>query len=69
MALTKEQKAAMRVDHGTANQAIGWVIHVNRNGQEREFLECWQQGDLAEWPEFYRWLDKQPKENRDGTHV
>ena len=47
-------------DHGTPNQAIEWVIHVNRGGQEREFLNCWQQGDLTQWPDYYEWLSQQP---------
>lgn len=52
----------MRSDHGTANQAIEWVLHVNRDGQEREFLEVWQQGCAEdEWPDFYEWLDKQAR--------
>ena len=52
---------APRTNHGTANQAVEWVVNVNRDGQERESLSCWQQGNLDEWPEFYVWLDKQPK--------
>lgn len=53
----------VRTWHGTANQAIEWVLHVNRDGQEQEFLSAWQCGDAQEdWPEFYAWLDRQPDE-------
>lgn len=57
---TRQRKAAaIRSYHGTGEQAIHWVIHINCEGQEREFLDAWEQGDLEAWPEFYRWLDKQ----------
>lgn len=49
--------------HGTAQQAIEWVLHVNRDGQEQEFLSAWQTGSAQEeWPEFYDWLETQPDE-------
>lgn len=46
-------------DHGTAQQAIDWVLdHDRSNGLEAEtFLRCWREGRLDEWPEFYEWLD------------
>lgn len=55
--------------HGTASQAIEWVLHVNKDLQHEVFLKSWQEGDAeACWPEFYEWLDKQegPKVG-DGT--
>jgi hypothetical protein len=48
-------------DHGTAQQAIEYAIcyhDPDMLGQEREFLQAWQTGDLSEWPEFYDWLGK-----------
>jgi len=48
-------------DHGTASQAIEWLLNVNRDtdpGNAVEFLRAWQQGNAAtEWPEFYVWLN------------
>lgn len=46
-------------DHGTAEQAIEWALDHNPDGEieAATFLRRWQQGDLAEWPEFYAWLD------------
>lgn len=44
-------------EHGTAQQAIDWLLDVNRDGQEREFLSVWRDGGAwQEWPEFYEWL-------------
>jgi hypothetical protein len=46
-------------DHGTANDAIEFILTAGYDcgpGEEVEFLRAWQQGDLGEWPEFYRWL-------------
>lgn len=51
-----------RDDHGTANQAIDFAIDYTLCDDAATFLRSWQQGDLAEWPEFYTWLDSQ-----DGT--
>lgn len=49
-------------DHGTAMQAINFALdHLSI---ERDtFLKCWREGDLDEWPEFYVWLARQPKED------
>lgn len=59
-----------RSDFGTANQAIEWVLHVNRSGQEHEFLSCWQVGDLSEWPEYLEWLDHLRQSEKDaGTQA
>ena len=45
-------------DHGTAMQAVDFALdHLS---VERDtFLKCWREGDLDEWPEFYRWLANQ----------
>lgn len=52
-------------DHGTAQQAIEWVLHVNNDDHEREFLLAWQEGSARdEWPEFYEWLDEQTPRKR-----
>ena len=46
-------------DHGTANQAIEFAIDWSVCDDATTFLRSWQQGDLDEWPEFYRWLKVQ----------
>lgn len=55
-----ELRAATTGDfHGTANDAIEFVTSGAADcgpGEEVEFLRSWQQGDLAEWPEYYEWL-------------
>lgn len=46
-------------DHGTAIQAIEYATEQYAvMGQEREFLKCWLEGNLDDWPEFYGWLKK-----------
>lgn len=55
------KNVSARIDHGTASQAIEWAVHVNRDAQEWEFLNAWQQGKLDEWPEYYEWLEAQPR--------
>lgn len=50
-------------DHGTANQAINYVLsRADLGCPAKDFLKCWREGDLDEWPEFYVWL----KEQGDG---
>jgi hypothetical protein len=49
-------------DHGTALQAINWVL--NHGGPDARceieaFLKNWMEGNLDEWPEFYAWLAKE----------
>ena len=55
--------------HGTGEQAIAWAVdHVGFEADT--FLRAWQQGDAEkEWPDFYKWLDAQPKLPKvgDGT--
>jgi hypothetical protein len=47
-------------DHGTANDAINYTLSGADLGCPAEdFLRCWREGDLDEWPEFYAWLRKQ----------
>ena len=49
-------------DHGTAEQAIEWVVHESSDSglETHAFLKEWQEGSAeAEWPDFYAWLDKQ----------
>jgi hypothetical protein len=50
-------------DHGTAAQAVKWLLYVNPDHDSAnavEFLRAWDQGDAAaEWPEFYDWLNRQ----------
>lgn len=52
-----------RSNHGTGEQAIDWLLNVNRDSDSMnnmEFLRAWQNGEAEkEWPEFYEWLDKQ----------
>lgn len=44
-------------DHGTANQAIDFVLDGPGDFYEAgEFLSSWREGDLDEWPEYYLWL-------------
>lgn len=48
-------------DHGTANDAIDFVLDGGTEiapGEETTFLAAWREGDLEEWPEFYPWLAK-----------
>lgn len=43
-------------DHGTANQAIDFVLQFDVGGTE-EFLREWKEGNaFEEWPEFYEYL-------------
>lgn len=50
-----------RINHGTAQDAIDYALDViswgSESGQE-VFLRAWRDGDLAEWPDFYEWLDE-----------
>lgn len=47
-------------DHGTADQAIDWLLdHADPFDDNSEFLKCWREGNLDEWPEYYEWLNKQ----------
>lgn len=51
-------------DHGTGEQAIRWVLHyadLYTRCQPDQFLQGWEEGDLAEYPEFYEWLEKQTR--------
>lgn len=45
-------------DHGTANQAIDYTLTpgVDLGCPAEDFLRCWREGDLEEWPEFYDYL-------------
>lgn len=46
-------------DHGTAAQAIDYVLNHDVGCLADDWLVCWQHGDLKEWPEFYVWLSEQ----------
>lgn len=46
-------------DHGTHQQAIEFAIDYRLCDDARTFLNSWMHGDLAEWPDYYAWLDKQ----------
>ena len=48
-------------DHGTANQVIEYILQprVDLGCPAEDFLKCWREGDLEEWPEYYEWLNKQ----------
>lgn len=48
-------------DHGTANDAIDYALDGGGEAwtQTVEFLTAWRDGDLSEWPEYYRWLRDQ----------
>lgn len=49
-------------DHGTANQAIAYMLdeHEADPGNQVEFMRAWREGDLAdEWPDYYQWLERQ----------
>lgn len=49
-------------DHGTANQALEWVLDQPIPAIDVElFLRAWQLGDLDEWPDFNLWLSGQPQ--------
>lgn len=43
-------------DHGTAQDAIDFALDELRDFHA-DFLTAWREGDLAEWPEFYVWLE------------
>lgn len=46
-------------DHGTAQQALHWIMHVADDTDPYntlDFLKCWEEGDLTDWPEYYTWL-------------
>lgn len=48
-------------DHGTAEQVIDYILQprVDLGCPAEDFLKCWREGDLDEWPEFYDWLAQQ----------
>jgi hypothetical protein len=47
-------------DHGTANEAIDYLLSpegAQAPGEETIFLRCWREGaDADEWPDYYAWL-------------
>lgn len=43
-------------DHGTALDAINWLLKQGYEEDAQVFLRCWYEGNLAEWPEYYAWL-------------
>lgn len=51
-------------DHGTANQAIEWLLDHSSDTElanGHEFLRAWREGWAWEaWPEFYEWLAPWP---------
>lgn len=50
-------------DHGTALDAINWLLDVaDPYDDNSEFLHCWREGDLGDWPDYYKWLNS--KENK-----
>lgn len=49
-------------DHGTAQDAIDFVLAHCRTVEAETFLLHWRMGDLTEWPEYYVWLaDREAK--------
>lgn len=44
--------------HGEATDAIDYALEGGNDAwtQETEFLRCWREGNLDDWPDFYRWL-------------
>lgn len=47
-------------DHGTANQAITYALDVLPDlFGGMDFLQCWREGNLTDWPEFYAWLARE----------
>jgi hypothetical protein len=57
-------------DHGAAQDAIDFLLdHRQAPGEETEFLRCWREGNLEEWPEYYAWLASRERRsalNPDG---
>lgn len=50
--------AAERGDHGTAQDAIDFILDSPEPWSASEFLPRWREGNLDEWPEFYEFLAK-----------
>lgn len=49
-------------DHGTAQDAIDFVLAHCRTLECETFLRGWREGWLEEWPEYYVWLaDREAK--------
>lgn len=47
-------------DHGTHEDVVKYTLLLRESllcGEESDFLYGWAHGDLAEWPEFYVWLE------------
>ena len=58
-------------DHGTAQDAIDFILDYRVSdfgpGEESDFLEGWNEGDLKGYPEFYDWLkEKEAKDKADA---
>lgn len=50
--------AAARGDHGTAQDAIDFILDSPEPWAAGEFLPRWREGNLDDWPEFYAFLAK-----------
>jgi hypothetical protein len=45
---------------GDAGDALDFALdHIDDTWSRTDFLESWREGDLAEWPEYTRWLEVQ----------
>lgn len=45
--------------HGTGTQAIKFAMEQISDNSEELFFRHWNEGSLAEWPEYYDWLKTQ----------
>lgn len=53
-----ERKPVRGLDeHGTYEDAVTYVLDVCSEDTDL-FLRAWREGNLAEWPEYYQWLNE-----------
>lgn len=52
--------------NGDAGDAIDFALdHTDSSFEMYDFLECWREGRLCQWPAYHRWLQVQ----RDGARA
>lgn len=46
--------------HGGYSHAVDYALDADRHesdpANQLAFLQCWREGNLDEWPEYYDWL-------------
>jgi hypothetical protein len=46
--------------YGDAADAIDYALgHIDDAFERSDFLECWRDGDVSDWPAYFRWLHTQ----------